>query len=81
MFSTTVFSEKILEGPRTFSAPSKIILDVFWNIFGVMVLFWNIFGKSETFSVFSPELFRRLRKFSGDFLSDSLSTIQQIDDP
>ena len=29
----------------------------------------------------SPELFRCLRNFFGEFLSDSLSSIQQIDDP
>jgi hypothetical protein len=31
--------------------------------------------------VFSPERFRFVRNFFGDFLSDSLSSIQQIDDP
>jgi len=35
----------------------------------------------NSFGVLSPELFRRHRNFSSDFLSDSLSSIQQIDDP
>jgi hypothetical protein len=36
----------------------------------------QLFGFTETFPVFSPELFRCLQKISGDFLSDSLSSIQ-----
>lgn len=35
----------------------------------------------NSFDVLSPELFHCLRNFSGDFLSDSLSSIQKIDDP
>jgi hypothetical protein len=41
----------------------------------------QLFGFTKTFPVFSPEPFRCLRNFSGDFLSDSMSSIQQIDDP
>ena len=43
---------------------------------------WNFFVISETFSsTFSLELFQCLRNFFDDFFSDSLSSIQQIDDP
>jgi hypothetical protein len=52
------------------------------NHFDLMVYsettFWFYRNPS---GVLSPELFRCLRNFSGDFLSDSLSSIQQIDDP
>src|ERR1041385_6717544 len=45
------------------------------NLFGLVVY------PETTFRFSLSELFRRLRNLSGDFISDSLSSIQQIDDP
>ena len=77
-------SGKFQKVPKLFRHPPKYIgrvpklfrLDgLLRNISCMMVLLRNISGISETFPVFSPELFHRLRNFSGDFLSDSLSRI------
>ena len=52
------------------------------NLFGLVVHSETTFRFYRNYSgVLSPELFRFLRNLSGDFLSDSLSRIQQIDDP
>ena len=82
-FFMRVLSRKIPEGPGTFfrNPPIK-----FWTctpkIFQLDCFPLKlIFGYSETLPIFSLEDFQCLRNFSGDFLSDSFPSTQQIDDP
>ena len=54
---------------------------MFQNQFDLMEYPETTFRFYRNYSdILSPELFR-VRNFSGKFLSDSLSSIQQIDDP
>jgi len=80
-FSAPDLSGKIPESPRTFPAPSKKFQARAETLLARWFTPKQLFGFTETFPVFSPELFRRLRNFSGFFLSNSLSSTQQIDDP
>ena len=68
-FSAPDLSGKIPEGPRTCPAPSKKIHARAETLLARWFTPKQLFGFTETFSVFSPELFRRLRNFSGLFLS------------
>ena len=66
---------------QNISGTLQKIPDAFRNFSGLMVYSETIFGFSETLPVFSPKHFQCLRNFSGDFLSDSFPSTQQIDDP
>ena len=76
-------SKNSIKFPEWFWHPPRIIRHVpkpIW-LYGIL---WNNFSVSPELIRWPllSELFRCLRKtFSGNFLSDSLSSIQQIDDP
>ena len=79
--------QKIFEKISVFFSPEKFqkLPEQFWHSPKLPGAYRNHFGlvvHSETTFRFSlSKLFRRLRNLSGDFISDSLSSIQQIDDP
>ena len=64
----------ILASSKNYQACSETILTLWYTP-------KQLFGFTGTIPIFSPERFRFVRNFFGDFLSDSLSSIQQIDDP
>ena len=73
--------EKFQKLPEQFWHPPEVP-GAYRNLFGLVVHSETTFRFYRNYSgVLSPELFRFLRNLSGDFLSDSLSSIQQIDDP
>ena len=72
---------KIPEVPRPILAPSKNFQRCAETNLTQWYTLKQLFSFTETIPVLSPERFRCLRNFSSDFLSDSLSSIQQIDDP
>src|SRR3990170_8586452 len=75
-------SQKIPESFQNDSGTLQELSGMFQNQFDLMEYPATTFRFYRNYSgVLSPELFRCLRNFFGDFLSDSLSNIQQIDDP
>ena len=74
-------SRKIPESFQNDSGTLQELSGMFRNQFDLMEYPETTFRFYRNYSdILSPELFR-VRNFFGKFLSDSLSSIQQIDDP